>query len=186
MEKAYKFGIIIGRFQPIHIGHEDIINKTLAIADKTAIFIGSSQESGTAKNPFDYNFRKKLIEEIYSEKIKNKILEIYPLPDRGLGNNSSWGDYVLDTIYNTCGEMPDLFVTGKECRREKWFEDKNISILQMPKTIDISATKLRQNIINNDLYCDTIIGLNPKILPYYNEMKNKILTSKNNINTQSL
>ena len=83
--KQYKTGLVIGRFQPIHIGHEKIINKALELCDKVIVFVGSSDKSGTKDNPLSYDFRKGLLELIYGNNI-----EIYPLKDLGVGNVFAW------------------------------------------------------------------------------------------------
>ena len=59
--KKYKTGLVLGRFQTFHNGHEYIINKALEICDKVLVFIGSSDKFGTIENPFSYELRKKLI-----------------------------------------------------------------------------------------------------------------------------
>ena len=59
--KKYKTGLVLGRFQTFHKGHEYIINKALEICSKVLVFIGSSDKYGTQENPFSYELRKKLI-----------------------------------------------------------------------------------------------------------------------------
>jgi nicotinamide-nucleotide adenylyltransferase len=59
--KKYKIALFIGRFQPLHNGHVYGIKKTLAIAEKVIVVIGSSREAGTENNPFDFEARKKMI-----------------------------------------------------------------------------------------------------------------------------
>ena len=51
MSKPFSLGIMVGRFQTLHIGHEQMIRTGLELCDEVGIFIGSSQESGTEKNP---------------------------------------------------------------------------------------------------------------------------------------
>ena len=50
--KPFALGILVGRFQVVHAGHEQMIRTAMALCDRVGIFIGSSQESGTSKNPF--------------------------------------------------------------------------------------------------------------------------------------
>ena len=49
--KPYNSGIIVGRFQTFHNGHKDMIDRAVELCEEVGIFIGSSQESGTFKNP---------------------------------------------------------------------------------------------------------------------------------------
>ena len=147
-KKPYKLGIIVGRFQNIHAGHEEMIEKALELCDRVAVFVGSSQESGTNKNPFSYELRRELLTRLFGDKIL-----IYPLPDIGVGNNSRWGDYVLRNVEERVGMLPDLLVSGKESRRKDWFdgvEGVSIAELYIPKTIDISASRMRTYLETDD------------------------------------
>ena len=45
-------GILIGRMQPVHKGHMQVINKILEEVDEIIIGIGSAQLSYELKNPF--------------------------------------------------------------------------------------------------------------------------------------
>ena len=38
--KAFKLGIIVGRFQTFHTGHLDMIEKACAVCDRVGIFVG--------------------------------------------------------------------------------------------------------------------------------------------------
>lgn len=56
-----KTTLFIGRFQPFHLGHLDAIRQCLAVSRKIIIGIGSSQYSGTARNPFSAEQRRAMI-----------------------------------------------------------------------------------------------------------------------------
>ena len=47
-----KYGIILGRCQPMHLGHQHIINKIISDGLTPVVVLGSSQEAGTTKNPY--------------------------------------------------------------------------------------------------------------------------------------
>ena len=63
--KPFRLGITVGRFQTFHKGHQYMIDKAVALCESVGVFIGSSQESGTAKNPFSYETRERLLKKIY-------------------------------------------------------------------------------------------------------------------------
>ena len=180
MEKSYKLGIAIGRFQTFHKGHQVMIDKAIELCDTVGVFIGSSQESGTNKNPFTYETRESILKKLYRDRIR-----IYPLPDIGVGNNSEWGDYVLDNVIKRFGESPDLLISGKEERRIDWFDSVNglmIAELYIPKTIDISASKMRELFINNEYdtwkeFCDE------RLWNSFSEMRKIVLESYDNTET---
>ena len=141
-KKPYALGILVGRFQTLHLGHEDMIGKALELCERVGLFVGSSQESGTWTNPFPYALRRDMLEEAFPGR-----LTVAPLPDIGVGNNGAWGDYVLDNVHRVFGAAPDLLISGKEERRKNWFdhvEGLSIAELYVPKIIDISASQMRE------------------------------------------
>ena len=106
-DKAFKLGIIVGRFQTFHTGHKYMVDKACAVCDRVGILVGSSQESGTLKNPFSYEMRREMLKKVFGDRVR-----IEPLPDIGVGNNSKWGDYVLQNVQRRFGKAPDLLVSG--------------------------------------------------------------------------
>ena len=56
-------GIVLGRFQPFHNGHEHLVEHALAKYDKVTIAIGSAQEEWTVENPFSIQERTEMIHE---------------------------------------------------------------------------------------------------------------------------
>lgn len=182
-KKPYKLGFLVGRFQLLHLGHEDMINKALYLCDRVAVFVGSSQESGTAKNPLSYEERKAMLKAVYGDKI-----EIYPLPDIGVGNNSKWGDYVLQTVFNSLGTIPDVFISGKESRRNGWFDSEagqGIAELYVSKTVEISASEMRRYVIDGDV-TEWHKYTNPVLWKIYDKLKENVIASRFNNETVSI
>ena len=181
--KPFALGITVGRFQTFHLGHADMIEKAVAVCERVGVFVGSSQESGTAKNPFTYEQRERYLRRVFGDAI-----EIYPLPDIGVGNNSRWGDYVVDQVRLRCGASPDLLVSGKEERRVSWFdsvEGVSVAELYVPKIIDMSASRMREFFIA-DSY-DEWKKYTPETLwNDYEEMKSAVLAAKDNLFTDSI
>jgi nicotinamide-nucleotide adenylyltransferase len=85
-------GLLIGRFQPFHKGHLQIIKNILGEVDDLIIGIGSAQISHTIDNPFTAGERITMIfNALQAEKVKccNYIL---PIPD--VWNNALWVNHV--------------------------------------------------------------------------------------------
>ncbi len=183
MNKPYKLGFLVGRFQPLHSGHEDMINRAIELCNRVGVLIGSSNESGTSKNPFTYETREEMLKTVFGDSIC-----VCSLPDIGVGNNSTWGDYVLKNVVDRFGEMPELLVSGKEARRVSWFdsvEGASIAELYIPKTIDISASQMREHFINNDVESWKKYT-NPKLWNMYEKLRLEVLGSKDNNETHSM
>lgn len=80
--KKYKTALFIGRFQPFHNGHLYSLKKCLEIAETVVVAIGSSQESGTDNNPWDYKIRKRMVCELVREiGEESRIRRICSCPD---------------------------------------------------------------------------------------------------------
>ena len=54
-------GLVIGRFQPFHIGHEFLVRKALDECDKVIVGIGSAEKCYTPENPFTCGERVDMI-----------------------------------------------------------------------------------------------------------------------------
>ena len=59
--KKYNTLVLIGRFQPIHNAHLEIIKRATALCDKLIIVVGSSNQPRTYKNPFTFAERRDMI-----------------------------------------------------------------------------------------------------------------------------
>jgi bifunctional NMN adenylyltransferase/nudix hydrolase len=65
--------IVIGRFQPFHIGHLAIIENAFLQAPEVVIVLGSSHQARSAKNPFSNEERKEMILGAFSAEQQKKI-----------------------------------------------------------------------------------------------------------------
>lgn len=152
MEKIFEFGVVLGRFQHLHNGHMEIIDICRKLSRKTLILIGSSQESGTLRNPFNFEIRKSAISRMYHD----EDVMIGALNDLTNENDISfkWGRYILDSVEKMHGIKPDLMVYGKDESRKGWFSKEDSQsfseIIVARDKIKISATKLREYLIQGN------------------------------------
>lgn len=144
----FKAGVIIGRFQMIHHGHVHMIRTALNSCEQVLLFIGSSQEEKTAKNPLSYLRRVYLLKRILNDEVESKHLRIEALPDIGVGNNAKWGEYVLKEAREIYNFNPDVMISGMEGRRTEWFDD-SLSEILIAKN-ELSATLVREAMIRDD------------------------------------
>jgi bifunctional NMN adenylyltransferase/nudix hydrolase len=61
MSKPYDTLVLIGRFQPLHNAHLEIIKRATALCDQLVIITGSAQQPRTYKNPFTSAERERMI-----------------------------------------------------------------------------------------------------------------------------
>ncbi len=181
--RPYGLGLLLGRFQTLHNGHIDMVSQALGVCETVGIFVGSSQESGTSKNPFSYELRKEMLRRVLGDRVV-----ICPLKDIGVGNNSTWGDYVLDSSIEAFGKIPDLMVSGKENRRVEWLSsDRGLQIAELivPKTIEVSASMMREFLIHDEK--EAWQEYAPKeIWDLYDQLRDAVLKSMDHTETSSL
>ena len=182
MEKKYKCGLYIGRFQPIHIGHESIICRMLLECDHVIIAIGSAQESGTERNPFSFEQRADLINNVFYRYVIAGRISIIPIRDRyQLSNDASWGDYVFQNVWDVTHRVPDVVYEGEESERSTWYDNLDVEVVKIPRSlITVSATFVRQ-LFASSIPSYEIWETVPKALHYrIREMREVIRNAKQN------
>jgi nicotinamide-nucleotide adenylyltransferase len=77
-----KRGVFVGRFQPFHKGHLELIKKIVKEVDELVIIVGSSQYSHRLDNPFTAGERITMIRKALEEEgIQLSRIWIIPVPD---------------------------------------------------------------------------------------------------------
>lgn len=151
MEKKYKCGFYIGRFQPYHKGHHSIVQAMQEQCEHIIIGLGSAQEVGTERNPFSIDFRTRMI---FNSVRPNHNIRIIPIFDRPVpSNDSRWGDYVMHQVREATGVVPDVIFEGEEVERESWFSNTGLPIVRIPRAIlPVSGTQIREILLSEDYY----------------------------------
>jgi cytidyltransferase-related domain len=74
--------LFIGRFQPLHRGHEEVIKWLLGRHEEVVVAIGSANESFTPRNPFTVGERIEMLYSMLKElNLLNKVCTaLYPTP----------------------------------------------------------------------------------------------------------
>ena len=182
MNKVFDLGVIVGRFQCLHVGHVELIRTGLLLCNRLVVLVGSAQEMRTERNPFSFVERKYFIQKSVSGSQK---VDILPLVDQGLGNNSQWGDYVMNFLHEA-GYNPNLIISGRESRRESWFKNsKGIFELIVPKLNEVSGTMVR-DLIKKDRAEEWKRCVPDLLWEDYNTIRSIVVESSDNINTQSI
>lgn len=95
----FKYGFVVGRFQPLHLAHEHLIKEALKQAEKVIVFLGSSQEERTTKNPFNSSQRQYLFYQAFKENIHR--FTFVPLPD--LDTDEEWTSFIEEKLKSIVG-----------------------------------------------------------------------------------
>jgi bifunctional NMN adenylyltransferase/nudix hydrolase len=87
MSRKYDTLVLIGRFQPIHNAHLEIIKRATALTDQLVIITGSAAQPRTYKNPFTSTERERMIK--YAAGGLNMQISIEANPDT-IYNDQAW------------------------------------------------------------------------------------------------
>lgn len=94
-------GLLIGRFQPFHLGHMEALRFALGRVDRLWVGLGSSNRPASAENPFSADERREMIESSVDEATAARI-SVYPVPD--VDDHEEWIG-VVDSIVPEFGTV---------------------------------------------------------------------------------
>lgn len=150
-------GLLIGRFQPFHLGHLDAIKFALTKVDTISLGIGSSNKSPGKENPFTADEREQMIRSsLDSEMAKN--IQIYHIPD--LEDHKKWIEN-LDTI------VPEYQVVfSNDEMTQHLYSKRNIEVISIPftKRDELSGTNIREKISGDQKWIHLVPEGTKKIL----------------------
>jgi nicotinamide-nucleotide adenylyltransferase len=132
-------GLLIGRFQPFHIGHLSAVKFALSNVEKLWIGIGSSNKSNEKSNPFTAEEREKMILSSLDSEARGRI-EIYHVPDTG--DHEKW-TYHVDSIvpkYDVVFSNDDFTIS--------LYQKRGIKVIPAPllQREKVSGTNIREMI----------------------------------------
>ncbi|WP_027816479.1 bifunctional nicotinamide-nucleotide adenylyltransferase/Nudix hydroxylase [Paraburkholderia bannensis] len=140
--------IFIGRFQPPHLGHLDVLRRALSQATRVCILIGSTDRPRTIKDPFSYEERRQMILALLDEDERKRIV-IAPVQDSTY-NDGDWLRWIQDAVASELGDT-----TGRRIGLIGHEKDASSYYLRMfpqwefvetEATEDISATEIREQL----------------------------------------
>ena len=176
--KPYDIGLICGRFQTFHKGHEKLVDTGLMLCDRLLILIGSAQECGTERNPLNINTRTKMLKEIYGD---NPNIMIYGLADMTDEDDIRpvWGRYLLDNVDRYIYKNPEVMIYGNDESRSQWFDKKDLvnttELIINRAELSISATMLRQLMVADNRK-EWMKWVNPKLHKMYDELRRELMS----------
>lgn len=138
-----KRGLFVGRFQPFHSGHLEIIKKILAEVDELIIIVGSSQYSHRLDNPFTAGERITMIR-LALEEIEVEFSRIWIIPVPDVHQHSLWVSQIV------CYSPNFDFVYANEPLTKRLFTEAQFKVKPLPfiKRNLYSASKIRKRILD--------------------------------------
>lgn len=114
-----RVALAVCRLQPLHNGHCRIIDRMIRNYEKVILCIGSSQKSRERWDPYTFEERKKMVQNVYGDRIK-----IVQLNDLGTTEGTNdWVEYVINKITKIGMAEPTDYFTGS-LADARWYTEK--------------------------------------------------------------
>ncbi len=112
-------GVLIGRFQLPHCGHEALINEALRKCNHLAILLGSYSLFRTSKNPFMFTERSDMLRMMLSDAGN---VSFHPIRD--YDTDTEWLAAVRDTVYGISHNYSTIRLFGYKKDESSYYLDK--------------------------------------------------------------
>jgi bifunctional NMN adenylyltransferase/nudix hydrolase len=157
----YDYAVFIGRFQPPHRAHIDIIKQALKIAETVIVVLGSNRSAPNIQNPWTAEEREEMIRSCFSDRengcgnygYKKPTLRFVAVKDHHY-NDNVWIAEAQTKIRDVVGDSKSVVLVGadkdKTSRYLKWFPQWELKLFPVQKwttnidTREISSTRIRE------------------------------------------
>jgi len=131
--------LVVGRFQPLHLGHVGMIEYAASQSNYLIIGLGSCNKCDLLENPFSAQEREQMIKESIDVPIPYEIRRI---PD--FGDPPKWIAWIRENI------SFDVFVTNSLNER-RIFEEAGFKVMDSPffDRDEYTASQVRKRIIED-------------------------------------
>lgn len=99
--KQYDAILYIGRFEPVHTAHVEIIKKAATLASMVITIIGSADQPRTFKNPWNFTERKNMLVEViksFPANIQNSTMFNFAGNYDTIYNDQAWASRVQEIV----------------------------------------------------------------------------------------
>ncbi len=96
----FHYGVFIGRFQPLHAGHEAVVRAALEKVDTLIVLIGSAAQARDPRNPFTYREREDMFAHVFKHELATGRLILKPVADHPY-SDTAWCAEVQRVVNET-------------------------------------------------------------------------------------
>jgi bifunctional NMN adenylyltransferase/nudix hydrolase len=146
----YEYDLVafIGRFQPFHLAHLDVINKAFELGKHVIILIGSANQPATLKNPWSWTERACTIEKCLTDEQLQRVT-FRGIEDR-LYSEAQWMCSIQEAVYSCTvkemmGGLPRVALIGHHKDDSSYYLDSfpQWEYVEVDSDYDYNATDIR-------------------------------------------
>ena len=161
MSKKYDTLVLIGRFQPAHNAHLEIIKRATALCDKLIVITGSAAQPRTYKNPFTSEERGYMIRAATAGLALNIVIE--PNIDT-IYNNPAWAVRVQAIVARNTKPGENIAIIGHKKDDSSFYLDMfpQWGYENVEEIAPLSAVNIRDLFFKRDCNMEFIRGVVPQ------------------------
>lgn len=150
MSRKYDTLVLIGRFQPIHNAHLEIIKRATALCEQLIIVTGSAAQPRTYKNPFTSAERERMIK--YAAGGLSMLLNIEANPDT-IYNDQAWAVRVQALVAKHTKPGARVGIIGHKKDDSSFYLDmfpqwgfENVELIEFLSAVDIRDLYFKRDV----------------------------------------
>lgn len=169
--KEFEYSVFIGRFQPFHLAHYELVKIALEKAESVIVLIGSYKRAPSPKNPWSGEEREAMMRAALSDE-ENKRIQVVHIRDY-LYNDNLWLADITQKVSDIVGDSKSIALIGHEHDHSSYYLNMfpQWKFVKIPNIDHLShASQIRYMYFTYDLaYQDC---LHPKTVEYLENFKN--------------
>lgn len=170
MNKRFDTLVVIGRFQPVHNAHAEMIRRAMELSKQVVIIVGSAKQPRTYKNPFTSDERTSMLINVVADikfeqhgmtdpgcklKIEPNIDTIY--------NNQAWAIRIQEAVAKHTMPGDKIGLIGHDKDDTTWYLKMfpQWERVEIPLIEPLNATNVRDLYFREDVNMNFITGVVP-------------------------
>ncbi|HVK55367.1 MAG TPA: bifunctional nicotinamide-nucleotide adenylyltransferase/Nudix hydroxylase [Burkholderiales bacterium] len=114
MTLSFDYLVYIGRFQPFHKGHQEILRRALEKSAKVIVVLGSAHRARNIKNPFSDDERRQMILTAMEDAMPGAGGRIIFCPLRDYYNDDKWVPAVREAVAKAAPSSTRIGIIGHD------------------------------------------------------------------------
>jgi bifunctional NMN adenylyltransferase/nudix hydrolase len=160
-EKKYNTLVLVGRFQPFHNAHLEIVKRATALCDQLVIVTGSAHQPRTYKNPFT-SFERELMIKAATRGLSIRI-SVEANPDT-IYNDQAWAVRVQALVAKHTSPEDKIGIIGHKKDESSFYLDMfpQWKLEEVPMFEPLDATSIRDLFFKRDANMNFIKSVVPQ------------------------
>lgn len=141
----HAYAILIGRFQPFHNAHAQLLQKAFEQAEQVIVALGSHRVAPNIKNPWNSAQRETMVRESVTPVQQARLSFVY-VRDY-LYNDNLWAAELQSQIASLTGDAKSIVLIGHRKDSSSYYLEgfPQWEFQEFPQRLPLSATQLRES-----------------------------------------